>query len=88
MRILGLPVTQSGQYRGDTVSGFFERVGECKISVDLLNRTTPDEAAAKARLVGVQRSLARNFYGWAVVGAEQVRKAGCGVEQSPLLDNP
>ena len=67
---------------------FLERIGERKISVDRLNRTTPEEAAAKARRVGEQRNPARNFYGWAVIDAEQVRKAGCSVEHSPLLDNP
>ena len=66
---------------------FLEQAGKRDISVDRLNCGTPAKAAAIAYRVAAQRDPVRNFYGWAVVGAEQVRKAGCGVEDSPLPGN-
>ena len=67
---------------------FLERAGERTISVDRLSHAPLDEAIANASRVGEQRTPVRNFYGWAVVSVEDVRKLGLDVTDSPYPDNP
>ena len=89
---LGRSVFSGRQSRTATNSGvpfhvFLERAGEREISVDRLTLTPLAEIAANAIRVAAQRNPPRNFYGWAVVRAEQVRAAGYEVHDSPLPDN-
>ena len=66
---------------------FLERPGETDISVDRLSVAPPDEAVEIADSVGNARN--REFYGWAVVIAEDAARNGRKVVASPILNqNP
>lgn len=67
---------------------FLERKGERKISVDRLSVAPLAAVVANAKRIAEKRDPPRNFYGWAVITAEKIRVAGCGVVDSPLPDNP
>ena len=68
---------------------FLERIGARKVSVDRLTcAPTVDLVAATAERVGKRRNPPRNFYGWAVAAAEQIRQLGIRVNASPLPCNP
>ena len=89
---LGRSVLSGRQRRTAANSGvplhvFLERAGEREISVDRLTLAPLTEIAANAIRVAAQRSPPRNFYGWAVVEAGQVRAAGYEAHDSPLPDN-
>lgn len=63
--------------------------GSRDISVDRLTRVPLlDTVIADADAAALQRGANRRFYGWAVVGAEDVIAAGCQVAASPLPNNP
>ena len=66
---------------------FLERHGETDISVDRLSIAPQDEAIEIADDVGNARN--REFYGWAVVVAEDAAENGRRVVASPIMNqNP
>ena len=65
---------------------FLEARGNAELSVDRLDCTTPEEAAAISDRIAVDRQ--RRFYGWATVVARLAAANGRRVVASPRPSNP
>lgn len=65
---------------------FLEKKGETDISVDRLDHVSPEKAAEIGDRVATSRK-AKQFYGWAVVTANNASNNKRQVKATPQLDN-